>query len=239
VLQETETNRDELVTILTPEERQYKEISEKVKRLAEITGQIKDLELEQDVLEGYFLKLAEKDLADTKLKTATYDGPDGTSVSATMTKSLKLVYPTYLKLLFGEAYKDAVTEETKYKVSAPASRMLVGLWQKEYLKSTIAEIINQITPDPELRKVLSKKVKGASFPTDKKNLMAICGFDEKAAEEYAYFISEAAVWQSFLRLLKVQGLSEDAEKQYLDWIDGAVVVEENPKITIVTTSEDD
>lgn len=151
-----------------------------------------------------------------------------------MAKSLKLIYPSYLKQVFGEAYGDAVTEETKYKLSAPASRMLAGLWQKEFLRMTVVEAIGQITPDTELRKALGKKVKGVNYATDKKNLMAIGGFDEDSAGEYAYFVAEAAVWESFLRLLKVQGMSEDAEKQYLNWIDGAVVVEETPKIAVVT-----
>lgn len=204
-----------------------------VDQLVAIKRQQEALKTKQSEIEAHILKIAQAELESTKLKTVVYQGAGGNQVSATMSESLKVIYPSFLQKVFGPAYGDAVTEETKYKISASATRMLIGLWSKNYIRMTVSQAIDQITADPANRKALLKKVKGANFANDKKNIMAICGVDEKAAEAYAYFVAEAAVWENFLRLLKLQELPEDKEQQYLTWVDGAVVVEETPKIAVV------
>lgn len=63
--------------------------------------------------------------------------------------------------------------------------------------------------------------------------MAIAGLGEQEAEEYAYFIYEAAVYENFMRLMKAIDKDNVADiQEALNLIDGAVVVEENPKITV-------
>ncbi len=207
------------------------EIDYKVSKLADIKKQIEMLNIQKEELEGYFLKLAGEDLKNTKKKTTIYNGRGGRIV-ATMAESLKIVYPVFLKNIFGEAYPDAVKEDIKYKLSAPAVRMLTGMYLKSYTKLTVTEVLAQIQVDDKTRKALIKKVKGTSFENDKSNLIAIGGLSEQSAEEYAFFISEAAIWESFLRILKLSGCSESDEQKYLDWINGAVVVEEIPKIAL-------
>lgn len=207
-------------------------IAQKVDRLAAIQREMKVLKQESGTIEADLLKLAERDLENTKLKTVAYAGTAGNKVTATMSASMKIIYPSYLKRIFGDAYADAITEETKIKVTAPATRMLCGLWKGEYIRLTISQAIDQITSDLAAREMLRKKVKGAAFATDKKNIMAICGVDEKSAEESAYLIAEAAIWENFRRLMELQELPEEQEQQILSWIDGAIVVEETPKITI-------
>ena len=208
------------------------EITQKADRLAIIKQAIKGLNNEKDELEGYFLKLADEGLKNTKLKTVEYYGTGNNKIIATMAQNLNVIYPSFLKKVFGEAYGDVITEETKYKVNAAATRMLNGIWLKNFTKTSIAEIVNQMPVDDKTKQALLKKLKGAKFESDKKNLIAIAGFEEKDAEEYAYFISEAAVWENFRRLMKARGLTEENEAEFIDWIDGAVVVEETPKITV-------
>lgn len=204
----------------------------KVDRLVEISKEMETLKQEKSEIEGTFLKLAEEDLHNTKLKTVSYAGENG-KVIATMAQSLKTIYPTFLKQVFGDAYKDVVTEETKYKINANATRMLSGLWLKNYSKLRIQDVVSQIDADDKTKTTLLKKLKGVNFKTDKRNLIILAEMDEKTAEEYAYFISEAAVYESFMRLMKATNKDNDQDiQEALDLINGAVLVEENPKITI-------
>ena len=116
-------------------------------RLVMIRQAIEGLNKEKDELEGYFLKLADEDLRNTKLKTVEYKGAGSNKVIATIAESLKVIYPSYFKKIFGEVYSDVVTEEINYKLSAPAKRMLSGLWLKNFTKETVENVINQISVD--------------------------------------------------------------------------------------------
>lgn len=205
------------------------EISTKVDRMVAIKQEIEKLKAEQSQLEGFFLKISDKALEDTKRKTVDYKGSVSGKVTATMAQSLKIVYPSYLKKIFGESYSDVATEEQKVKLSAPAARLLTGLWTKDYVQMTIAQVIQQLPCDEESKKSLSKKLRGVKYETDRKYLMTLGGFGEEEAQQYAFFVSEAAVWENFQRLMSTTG---NKSKEILELINGAVVVEEVPKITI-------
>lgn len=204
----------------------------KADRLCEIKRMQQMLKQEQDELEGYFLARCVADLRDTKYKSVSYDGETG-KVTATMAESLKLIYPTLLKAALGGAYDDIVTTDTKYKLSAHAARMLTGLWTRNYTRMTVAQVVEQLPADDKIKALLLKKLKGVNYETDKKNLVSIGGYDEKTAEGYAYFIAEAAVWETFLRLMKANKTDTNEDIiNILDLINGAVIVEETPKIAI-------
>lgn len=209
------------------------EIIEKVNRLCTLKNEAQKIKDEVDELEGYFLKLSEQGLADTKLKSILFSGDGVNKVTATMASNLKVIYPSFLKKVFGDCYGDVVTEETTYKISAPAKRMLQGLYLKNYSKVTVLEVLKQISTDEKTLKVLLKKVKGINFQTDKKAIIDIAGISDQDAQHYAYFVSEAAVWESFTKLLKVNdNLTDEQIEETLSLIDGAVVAEETPKITV-------
>lgn len=209
------------------------EMLQKANRMAEIKQEMAKLKLEYDGLEGYFLQLADVDLRNTKVKTISYSGSDGKKVTATMAESLKIVYPGFLKYIFGDAYADAVTEEITYKLSAPAKRMLTGLYLKNYTEMTVEEVIKQFSDDVNVQNLLKKKLRGTNFESDKKNLMAIAKLSEQQAEEYAYFIFEAAIWESFLRLMTAtESNTEEGIQRALNFVDTAVVVEETPKVAV-------
>ena len=108
-----------------------------------------------------------------------------------------------------------------------------GLWLRNYSEMKIQDVVKQIDVDEKTKAILLKKIKGANFKTDKKNLMMIAGLTEQEAEEYAYFISEAAVYENFMRLMKATNKDDTLQiQEALNLIDGAVMVEENPKITV-------
>lgn len=209
------------------------EISEKVDRMAEIKRQIASLKSESDGIEAELLKQFEADVEDTKYRTVKYSG-NSAEVTANYADKIALVYPSMLKSIFGKAYSDAVTEEVTYKLSANAKRLLAALYKKEYMRGTSVEMcINQISDDDKTRKVLSKRVKGKKFESDKNNLIKLAGLGEEQASDYAYMISEASIWQEFERLLSASGgVSEERITEVLEYINAAVTVEETPKITI-------
>lgn len=209
------------------------EISSKVDRMAEIKRQIAVLKSESDGIEAELLKQFEADVEDTKYRTVRYSG-NGAAVVANYADKVALVYPSMLKKIFGEAYSDVVVEEVAYKLSANAKRLLAALYKKEYLRGTSVDMcISRISDDDKTRKVLTKRVKGKNFESDKNNLMKLAGLDENSASDYAYMISEAAAWQEFERLLSASGgVTEERIAEVLEYINAAVTVEETPKITV-------
>ena len=76
-----------------------------------------------------------------------------------------------------------------------------------------------------------KKLKGAKYETDVKNLMQLGGLDEKPAQENAYLVSEAVAWQNLKHLLMINNeqLTDEIVERAVDMIDSAVVVERTPK----------
>lgn len=207
---------------------------ERIRRYKDIKQEIAELKSEADGIEAEFLKAMESDLEDTKYKSVSYSDGEGNKVTATEAESLKVVYPTFLKNIFGAAYKDVVTEETSYKVSAGAARMLTALFNREYVRdSSVEELVGTLGLDDKSEKTLLKKLKGKKFDTDVKNLMKFAGLDEASAKENAYLVSEICVWNEFMRLMELNGTTsaEDISKA-LTWIDGAVTVEQTAKIKI-------
>lgn len=207
---------------------------ERIRRYKEIKQEIAELKSEADGIEAEFLKAMESDLEDTKYKSVSYSDGEGNKVTATEAESLKVVYPTFLKNIFGAAYKDVVTEETSYKVSAGASRMLTALYNREYVRdSSVEELVGTLGIDDKSEKALLKKLKGKKFDTDVKNLMKFAGLDEASAKENAYLVSEICVWNEFMRLMELNGTTSAEDiSNALTWIDGAVTVEQTAKIKI-------
>lgn len=210
------------------------EIAVKVDRMAEIKKQMADLKSESETLEAELLKQFEADVEDTKYRTMKYHGKCA-KVNATYADSVKLIYPSVLKTIFGVAYRDLVTEEIGYKLSSNAKKLLAALYKKEYMREmTVERCLSQVAPDDKTLKLMLKKIKGKNFEGDKKNMVKIAKLDENAASDYAYIIAEAAAWEDFKKLLSVSGeVTEERIAKVLEYINSAITVEETPKITIV------
>ena len=186
------------------------DLSEKVKRYAEIKAEISELKSEADGIEADILKASEADLQDTKFKSAVYSDNAGNAITVTNADNVKLVYPTMLKEIFGKAYGDVVKEDVTYTLSESAKRLLSAVYNKEYIKDgSVAKILDGLGLDDKSRKVL----------------------DEKAAQENAYLVSEAVAWQNLKRLLMINNeqLTDEIVERAVDMIDSAVVVERTPK----------
>ena len=142
------------------------DLSEKVKRYAEIKAEISELKSEADGIEADILKASEADLQDTKFKSAVYSDNAGNAITVTNADNVKLVYPTMLKEIFGKAYGDVVKEDVTYTLSESAKRLLSAVYNKEYIKDgSVAKILDGLGLDDKSRKVLEKKLKGAKYET--------------------------------------------------------------------------
>lgn len=212
------------------------EINKKVVRLAEIKKEIEVLNTEKKELEAYFLSQGAADIEDTKYKSKEFIAENGSKVTYTEAQGLKITAPAYLKKLFDVAYPDIIKEdtETKYKVTAPnMERMLIGLYTGNFTRITPAEVIEQLPCDVKIKKALAKKLKGANFDTDLKNLIA-AGFSDLDAVDYAYLYSEAVVWDTFIKTLQLSGMEVDdvAIDRMIKGINISVQVEDTTRIKV-------
>lgn len=207
-------------------------IAEKIDRLAEIKAEQERLKQEKDIIEAELLKTAEEDLANTKYKSVTYSGTKAT-LRAVTAESVKVTYEAFLPFVFGKAYSELCKTKSSVELTASAKRLVAGLWQGNYIKSTVAEVIKSMSLDPTTEKLVIKKCKGINFDKDKQNLITITGMPETLANENAYLLMEAAVWQQFNTLLELNGVSEQNQiDELLQKIQAAFIVEETPKISV-------
>ena len=208
--------------------------NERIRRYGEIKARIAELKNEADKIEAKFLKAMEGDLEDSKYKSVEYSDGNGNRVTLTEADSLKIVYPSYLEEIFEKAYDDVVSMEIKYKLNAAASRMLTAIYNGEYLSGgSVPELVNTLGLDEKTSKALLKKLKGKSFDTDMKNLIKLGGLNEEEAKENAYLVSEICAWDEFMKLMQLNGKTDDKDiAETLNKIDGAVTVEQTAKIKI-------
>lgn len=208
------------------------DLKKQIDELASIKADMSKLKERKDKLEAEIIMQCSADLENTKYKSIKYKGTvfDLTAVTA---ESLKVTYNSFLLSIFGKAYKDAVTEKTEYALSAPAKRMLIGLWKGNFVRCTVKEVIEQMNgvSDDE-RKQLAKKCKGINYDKDVNNILKFTNLSEDDAREYAYLISEAAVWQDFKNLLTVNGMDESHIDDILLKIQSSFVVEDSTKISL-------
>ena len=123
---------------------------------------------------------------------------------------------------------------SKSELTAPTKRLIAGVWQGNFVSGvTIEDVIASMELDDKTAKLVSKKCKGINYSKDIDNLVSITGFSEQKAEEYAYMLMEAAVWQQFKTICDVNGIEtkEDFD-ELMKKIQAAFVVELTPKISV-------
>lgn len=210
------------------------EITEKVRELSEIKARIAKLNERKKELEAFFLERGSEDVLDTKYKSRTYaDDESQAAVTYTEAQSLEIAAPEYLKSALGnDVFKDIFKEEIKREIKPKdkdIERMLIGIFSGDYIKSTPAEVIEQLPCDDKAKAALSKKLKGAKFETDRDSLMKIGGLSEKDAGDYAYMFAEAVVWQTLCRVAEMSGTDKDC---IIKSINLGVRVDDSTKIAV-------
>lgn len=217
------------------------QISAKVAEMAEVKKQKAILDLRYKELEAFFLKLGGESLRDSKRRTVNFEDNNGHDVIYTEAKSVKILSPAILKKLMGEAFGDYIKEtiEPKYAFNSKelertfASVYAVDTSDPER-KLTVEEFFAQLPCDESAKVALRKKLKGAKFETDSKNLMAIGGFSEDDAADYAYLFAESLEWERFMNIVNVVGeCSEFSDiKDIIKAINSAISVSDTTKITV-------
>lgn len=210
------------------------EITEKVRELSEIKARIAKLNERKKELEAFFLERGSEDVLDTKYKSRTYaDEESQAAVTYTEAQSLEIAAPNYLENSLGEnVFKDIFEEVVKREIKPKdkdIERMLIGIFSGDYIKSTPAEVIEQLPCDDKAKAALSKKLKGAKFETDRDSLMKIGGLSEKDAGDYAYMFAEAVVWQTLCRVAEMSGADKDC---IIKSINLGVRVDDSTKIAV-------
>lgn len=209
------------------------DLRKQIDELAAIKADMGKLKERKDKLEAEIIKQCSADLENTKYKSIRYEG-DVFDLTAVTAESLKVIYNSFLPTIFGKAYEDAVTEKTDYTLSAPAKRMLIGLYKGNFIRATVKEVIDQMAGvTDEERKQLLKKCKGINYDKDVDNIRKFTELSEDDAKEYAYLITEAAVWQDFCNLLTLNGITDETQiNDILMKIQSAFVVEDSTKISL-------
>lgn len=210
------------------------EITEKVRELSEIKARIAKLNERKKELEAFFLERGSEDVLDTKYKSRTYaDEESQAAVTYTEAQSLEIAAPNYLENSLGEnVFKDIFEEVVKREIKPKdkdIERMLIGIFSGDYIKSTPAEVIEQLPCDDKAKAALSKKLKGVKFETDRDSLMKIGGLSEKDAGDYAYMFAEAVVWQTLCRVAEMSGADKDC---IIKSINLGVRVDDSTKIAV-------
>lgn len=200
--------------------------------MAEIKEQQSTLKQEYDTLEAELLRHAQDDLANTKYKSISYEGND-CKVQATVGETVKITLESLLPLIFGKAYKDMVKETTKLELTATAKRLIAGIWQGNFVDTTTSDVIATMGLDDKCSKLIAKKCKGTNYKKDIENLVAITGCTEQQAQEYAYMLMEASVWQQFETICKINGIAtKDQIDELMKQIQAAFVVELTTKVSV-------
>ena len=209
------------------------DLTSKIDELAKIKADMAKLKERKDKIEAEIIMQCSTDLENTKYKSVHYEGSDN-ELTAINSESLKVTYSSFLPIVFGKSYGDAVTETTTYKLSASASRMIIGLWKGNYVRAKISDVIDQMQGvDEDERKQLLKKCKGINFDKDVANILKFTSLSEADAKDYAYLIAEAAVWQDFCNLLNFNQVKDEAViDDILLKIQSAFVVEDGTKISL-------
>ncbi len=210
------------------------EIANKIDRLADLKDEIATLKQEADILEADLLKIAQEDLANTKYKSVKYEGTNS-KLQATVSESVKITLESLLPQIFGAVYSDMVKVTTKSELTAPAKRLIAGIWQGNFVAdTTVDEVISSMRLDDKTTKLVAKKCKGINYQKDIDNLIAIAGMTEPQAQEYAYLLMESAVWQQFKAVCDVNKIdNQEAMNELMKKIQAAFVVETTPKISIM------
>lgn len=215
------------------------EMKDRITKLLTLKKQLKETQKQIGEEEAYFLKQAEKDLADSKKKSITYTNNSGDSVTITNAQEVKIIYPSYLAGIFKGCYADVVKEETEYKVSAQIKRMLCGICTGEYVNEGLNEVIKEAAGGVnDVYAVLKKKIKGVSFDSDKMNFKNLAGLNDEDAEAFAYYAAEAAVWDTLENVIKMNEVEIEPE-YYIDKIKTACITEEKLKVAAAGAADED
>lgn len=190
------------------------EIEQAVDRLAEIKTAKQTLADEERVLTAYLQTEAEKIWSNKESKSVYFKGTAGNGATVTRTKTVKLfdtASEDVLKEIFGATYENMIEAKEEYKLSANAKRILSALIMKEYFQTEMPAAVVALLDQPEeVKKAIAKKIKGKSFDTDFKNIVAF-GVGEQEASDIAYLYAQALAFDEIAEILIANEIKPSSE----------------------------
>ncbi len=193
-------------------------VKKAVDRLAEIKTAKQTLTDEERTLTAFLQTEAEKIWSNKESKSVYFKGTAGNGATVTRTKTVKLfdtVSEDVLKEIFGATYENMIEAKEEYKLSTNAKRILSALITKEYFQTEMPAAVVALLDQPEeVKKAIAKKIKGKSFDTDFKNIVAF-GVGEQEASDIAYLYAQALAFDEIAEILvanEIKPSSESFEK---------------------------
>lgn len=181
-------------------------------------------------LKGYFETLAEEDLKDTKLLTATYWGSKNSKVTVTNAATVKPTSLNKIKELLGGVAGDFIETKTAEVMTAPCKKLRAMAVQGNYTEGSLDNLIQRISEDPKIQATLYKRLKG-TFNRDKATLMKVGGLPEQEASDWAYLAAEVINWEWLSQVLRAAGW-KGSPQEAIDIIKDYTTVEESLKVGI-------
>ncbi len=179
-------------------------------------------------IESKLQEIGQKRIENTKYKQAVVFGTNGNSIEITTSESLKVNFMEIVKDIFsGKIQQDILKPKEGYDLTSSFKKIMTPICQGNYDEVTVQSCISQIG----LTDKQARKLKG-DFNKDKKCLMSL-GYDDKAAEENAYLLSESFAYERFNILMKAAGYESGTEEYagIIEKLKTALIVEESIKIT--------
>lgn len=215
------------------------ELEKIIDRLIEIKEEKKTLDDESDTLQLQVQALGEAALENTKNKSVSYYGSKG-KATVTIASKVSNSTPSLFSSIFGKAYPDLVNKKEVIELNAEGKRIIAAVWNKEYCKGSVEEIVTNLNCDDKAKKSLMKKLNGKNYETDKKNLMKLGGLDEESAGDYAFMVSEIIHWNKIMMIIKLNNggeITQTALDEFVLNCKSAVCVEQSTKITVEELAE--
>lgn len=189
-------------------------VKKAVDRLAEIKTAKQTLTDEERTLTALLQTEAEKIWNSRESKSVYFKGTAGNGATVTRTKTVKLfdtVSEDVLKEIFGATYENMIEAKEEYKLSANAKRILSALITKEYFQTEMPAAVVALLDQPEeIKKAVAKKIKGKSFDTDFKNIVAF-GVSEQEASDIAYLYAQALAFDEIAGILVANEIKPSSE----------------------------
>ena len=189
-------------------------VKKAVDRLAEIKTAKQTLTDEERTLTALLQTEAEKIWNSRESKSVYFKGTAGNGATVTRTKTVKLfdtVSEDVLKEIFGATYENMIEAKEEYKLSANAKRILSALVTKEYFQTEMPTVVVALLDQPEeVKKAIAKKIKGKSFDTDFKNIVAF-GVGEQEASDIAYLYAQALAFDEIAGILVANEIKPSSE----------------------------
>lgn len=210
------------------------ELKKAIDRMIEIKAKQKDLDAEYGTLQAQVQIIGEAALENTKRKSVSYFGSKG-KLTVTLADKVGNTLPALFSDMFGKAYSDLVNKKEVIELTAEGKRIMAAIWNGEYCKGSVEDIVMNLNCDEKAKKSLMKKLNGKNYETDKKNLMKLGGLDEGSAGDYAYMVSEIINWNKIQLIIKLNNNGEFTQAALDEFIlncNSAVCVEQSTKITV-------